>query len=246
MMACAPDVSVMAALEGRRSVRAFLPDPVPPDVVGRILTAAARAPSGSNVQPWQAYVLTGEAKSALQEDVMAAHEAGGGEHAAEYAYYPAAWRDPYLSRRRKVGWDLYGTLGIQRGDTVRMARQHGRNYLFFDAPVGMVFTIDRDLGQGSWMDYGFFLQGLATAARAYGLDTCFQAAFAQYHRILQVRLAIPAERMVVCGMALGHADPDAPENGLLTERAPLDAWVRSYDQVLPHQAGPPTTNEAAL
>jgi len=220
--------AVLAALEGRRSIRAFLPDPVPPATVRRILTVAARAPSGSNIQPWQVHVVIGAAKVALEAELLDAHQAGGAGHIAEYAYYPEEWRDPYLARRRKVGWDLYGILGITRADTARMAAQMGRNYTFFGAPVGMVFAIDRDLGRGSWLDYGFFLQGIATAARAYGLDTCPQAAFTQYHAILHRRLGIPAGQMVVCGMALGHADPHAPENTLVTERAPVDDWLRVH------------------
>jgi len=221
-----PDGAILDAIEGRRSVRAFLPDPVSGEVTRRILSAAARAPSGTNMQPWQAYVVTGTAKATLEAEILAAHEEGGAAHAAEYDYYPRTWREPYLARRRKVGWDLYGTLGIARGDKARMSAQHGRNYLFFGAPVGMVFTIDRDLERGSWLDYGFFLQSVAIAARAHRLDTCPQAAFAQYHRILRDRLSIPAAQMVVCGMALGHADPEAPENMLRTERAPLETWVR--------------------
>lgn len=221
--------AVLAALEGRRSIRAFLPDPVPPETIRRILSAAARAPSGSNTQPWQVHVVTGAAKASLEAELLDAHQAGGAGHVAEYAYYPEKWRDPYLARRRKVGWDLYGTLGIGRADTARMAAQMGRNYTFFGAPVGMVFAIDRDLGRGSWLDYGFFLQGIAIAARAFGLDTCPQAAFTQYHAILQRRLAIPAEQAVVCGMALGRADPQAPENTLATERAPVGEWLHVHD-----------------
>lgn len=225
-----PDEAILNAIEGRRSVRAFLPDPIPGEVIRRILSAAARAPSGINMQPWQAYVVTGTAKTALEAEILAVHAEGGAGHAAEYDYYPRTWREPYLARRRKVGWDLYGTLGIGRGDKARMSVQHGRNYLFFGAPVGMVFTIDRDLERGSWLDYGFFLQSVAIAARAHGLDTCPQAAFAQYHRILQDRLSIPAAQMVVCGMALGQADPEASENTLRTERAPLETWVRFYGE----------------
>ena len=221
--------AVLAAIEGRRSIRAFLPDPVPPATVRRILAAAARAPSGSNTQPWQVHVVTGASKAGLEAELLAAHRAGGAEHVAEYAYYPEKWREPYLARRRKVGWDLYGTLGISRADTARMAAQMGRNYLFFGAPVGMVFSIDRDLGRGSWLDYGFFLQGIAIAARAFGLDTCAQAAFTQYHAVLQRRLAIPREQTVVCGMALGRADPHAPENAFVTERAPVDTWLHVQD-----------------
>jgi nitroreductase len=110
-----------------------------------------------------------------------------------------------------------------------MHEQHGRNYAFFDAPVGLVFTIDRVLRQGSWLDYGMFLQNVMVAARARGLDTCPQAAFTQFHRIIEEHLQLPPEQMVVCGMSLGHADPAAIENTLVTEREPVSGFARFLD-----------------
>lgn len=208
------------AIRTRRSIRAFLPDPVPRATVERLLALAARAPSGSNTQPWRVHVLAGAAKEALSAEILAAHEAGAPEE-REYAYYPDPWFEPYLARRRKVGWDLYAALGIGRGETARMRAQHGRNYLFFGAPVGMIVTIDRRLNTGSWIDLGMFLQTLLVAARGEGLDTCPQAAFANHHRIIRRHLPIPPEEIVVCGVALGLADPAAPENALVTDRAPV-------------------------
>ena len=110
-----------------------------------------------------------------------------------------------------------------------MHAQHGRNYTFFDAPVGLIFTIDRIMQQGSWFDYGMFVQNVMLAARARGLDTCPQAAFTQFHRIIGEHLQLPENEMVVCGMALGYADTSKPENQLVTERAPLEDWVRFVD-----------------
>ncbi len=211
--------AVEAAITSRRSIRAFLPTPVPRELVERLLDVAARAPSGTNMQPWKAYVLTGEPKRRLSEALVAEHMAGALEE-AEHPYYPPEFFEPYLSRRRKVGWDLYGLLGIKRGETERMRRQHARNFEFFGAPVGIIFTIDRRLAIGSWLDYGMFLQNLMVAARAHGLDTCPQAAFARRHRTIRKHLPIPDSETVVCGMSLGYADPDAPENTLITERAP--------------------------
>ncbi|GAB4113216.1 MAG: nitroreductase [Rubrivivax sp.] len=228
--AITPDsiAAVDAAITSRRSVRAFLPTPVPREVVERILEVAARAPSGTNTQPWKVTVLTGNAKARLSAAVRAAYDdpAERATHTEEYAYYPTEWVSPYIDRRRKVGWDLYGLLGIAKTDKARMHEQHGRNYAFFDAPVGLIFTIDRILQQGSWLDYGMFLQNVMVAARARGLDTCPQAAFTQFHRVIARELALPAGEMVVCGMALGHADPAAPENALLTERAPVAEFAR--------------------
>jgi nitroreductase len=220
--------AVDAAITSRRSIRAFLPTPVPRETIERILAVASRAPSGTNTQPWKVTVLTGDAKTRLSAAIRRAYDdpAERARHAEEYVYYPTEWVSPYIDRRRKVGWDLYGLLGITKTDKAGMHAQHGRNYDFFDAPVGLIFTIDRVLQQGSWLDYGMFLQNVMVAARARGLDTCPQAAFTQWHRIIAEPLQLPASEMVVCGMALGHADPDAPENALVTERAPVAEFTR--------------------
>jgi nitroreductase len=220
--------AVDAAITSRRSVRAFLPTAVPHDVIEDILHVASRAPSGTNTQPWQVHVLTGAAKRALSKDIIAAYDdpALRATHTEEYAYYPTQWKSPFIDRRRKVGWDLYSLLGIGKTDKERMHAQHARNYAFFDAPVGLMFTIDRDMQQGSWLDYGMFLQSVMVAARGRGLDTCPQAAFMQFHRIIATHLALPESQMLVCGMSLGHADPDAIENSLRTEREPLTGFVR--------------------
>jgi nitroreductase len=223
--------AVDAAITSRRSVRAFLPTPVPRQTLVDILQVASRAPSGTNTQPWKVSVLTGESKAALSKKILAAHDdpAERARHSDEYAYYPTTWQPPYIDRRRKIGWDLYSLLGIGKTDKERMHAQHGRNYAFFDAPVGLIFSIDRILEQGSWLDYGMFLQNVMIAARARGLDTCPQAAFMQYHRIITEHLALPAGEMVVCGMSLGHADPAAVENTLVTEREPVAGFARFFD-----------------
>ncbi len=223
--------AVEAAITSRRSMRAFLSTPVPRATVERILEVAARAPSGTNTQPWKVHVLTGAAKERLSRAVRAAYDdpAERATHTEEYAYYPTEWVSPYIDRRRKVGWDLYGLLGIGKTDKARMHEQHGRNYAFFDAPVGLIFTIDRVMRQGSWLDYGMFLQNVMVAARGHGLHTCPQAAFTQFHRVIERELQLPASEMVVCGMSLGHADPHAPENRLVTEREPVSAFARFHD-----------------
>ena len=193
-----------------------------------ILDVARRAPSGSNTQPWKVYVLMGESKARLSESVLAAYDHPEVDtlHREEYPYYPRTWVDPYQSRRRKVGWDLYGLLGIGRADKERMHAQHARNFRFFDAPVGIIFTIDRVMEQGSWLDYGMFLEAVMVAARARGIDTCPQAAFTQFHRIIREHLGLPDEEMVVCGMSMGYANPTAIENTLVTERAPVSHFTR--------------------
>ncbi|MBL8307299.1 MAG: nitroreductase [Rubrivivax sp.] len=220
--------AVEAAISSRRSIRAFLPTPVPRETVEALLAVAARAPSGTNTQPWQVHVLTGAAKAALSAEIRAAFDdpVQRAQHSEPYAYYPTEWRSPYIDRRRKVGWDLYGLLGIGKADKARMHEQHARNYDFFGAPVGLIFTIDKVMQQGSWLDYGMFLQNLMVAARAHGLDTCPQAAFTQFHRIIARHLGLRDDQTVVCGMSLGHADPSAPENTLVTEREAVAGFAR--------------------
>jgi nitroreductase len=224
----ATTAAVDAAITSRHSIRAFLPTPVPQPVIEALLQVAARAPSGTNTQPWQVHVLTGAAKEALSRDIRAAYDdpEERARHTEPYAYYPTEWRSPYIDRRRKVGWDLYSLLGIGKADKARMHEQHARNYAFFGAPVGLMFTIDKHMQQGSWLDYGMFLQNVMVAARARGLDTCPQAAFTQFHRIIARHLGLPDTQTVVCGMSLGYADPSAIENTLVTEREPLSGFVR--------------------
>jgi nitroreductase len=219
------------AITSRHSIRAFLPAPVPRQTIEDILRVAARAPSGTNTQPWKVRVLTGAAKQRLSAAIRAAFDdpEERARHREEYAYYPTEWASPYIERRRKVGWDLYGLLGIGKTDKARMHEQHGRNYAFFDAPVGLIFTIDRVMQQGSWLDYGMFLQNIMVAARARGLDTCPQAAFTQFHRIIEQQLGLAPTEMVVCGMSLGHADPAAVENTLVTERESVEGFTRFHD-----------------
>lgn len=218
------DNPVEAAILSRRSVRGFLPTPVPADLVRHLLDVAARAPSGSNIRPWHAHVLSGPALRRLTVELMAAFLAGEPE-AGEYHYYLRNWRSPYLERRREVGWNLYRLTGVERGDREAGQRQRARNYSFFGAPVGLVFTIDRDLELGSWLDFGMFLQNLMVAARGRGLDTCPQQSIANYPAIVSRQLGIPPEQMIVCGMALGHADPDEPANALVTRREPAEAFA---------------------
>jgi nitroreductase len=220
------------AITSRRSIRAFLPTPVARADIEAILQVAARAPSGTNCQPWKVYVLTGAIKQRLSSEILNAYldPAVSRQHTEEYRYYPREWVSPYLERRRKVGWDLYGLLKLTRDDKAGMQAQHGRNFVFFDAPVGLIFTIDRILEQGSWLDYGMFLQNIMVAARGRGLDTCAQAAFTQYHRIIGDILRLPPGETVVCGMALGYADHDRIENGLVTEREPVANFVQFLEE----------------
>jgi nitroreductase len=224
-----PVEAVEQAIRARRAVRAFLHDPVEPTLVGRLIDLAARAPSGTNMQPWKLRVIGPQSRARLEAALLAALDAGERPGVEEYRYYPERFREPYLSRRRKVGWDLYGLLGVVKGDTEGMRRQTAANLRFFDAPVALMLTIDRDLEIGSWLDLGMFIQTLLIAAQGHGLDSCPQAIFAQFHPIVRRELQIPEDEVVVCGIAIGKADPDAPANRLVPEREPVESFTTWLD-----------------
>ena len=220
------------AITSRMSVRAFLPDAVPRETLMQVLDAASRAPSGVNTQPWKVYVLQGATRDALVSKVCAAHDAVRADPALAahyqeaYAYYPEKWISPYIERRRENGWGLYGLLGIGKGDKDKMHTQQQRNYRFFDAPVGLMFTIDRVLGRGSLLDYGMFLQSIMVSARGHGLHTCPQAAWNGFANIILPHIGAGEEEMLVCGMALGYADPSAPVNSFHTPREPASEFAK--------------------
>lgn len=214
------------AITSRRSVRAFKPDPVPRETVQHILEVASRAPSGTNCQPWLAYAVAGSAKEAITRDVLAVREAGEGGYDSEYTYSPPNIGEPYISRRRKVGWDLYGLLGIAKGEREKTFRQHNRNFQFFGAPVGLFFFVERHLKTGAWLDVGMFLEGVMAAARGQGLHTCPQVAWTNYHAIVRKHLGIPDDQLLICGMCLGYEDESDVVNRLRTEREPVESFAR--------------------
>ncbi|AKD43457.1 nitroreductase A (plasmid) [Aminobacter sp. MSH1] len=220
------------AIASRRSIRAFLSRDVTDEQVEELLQVARYAASGMNTQPWAVHVVRESAKERLSAAIMAVHNdpVESLELEEPYQYYPVEWTSPYVDRRRKVGWDLYGLLNIAKGDKERMHAQHGRNYTFFDAPVGLFFTLPRIMEQGSFLDYGMFLQNIMVAARARGLDTCAQVAFTKFHRIIATELEIPDDRMLISGMSLGYADTSRPENTLATEREPSAAFTRFHKE----------------
>jgi len=219
-------VTVSHAIETRRSVRSFLSNAVDEETIRHILNLAGRAPSGTNMQPWRTYALSGQSLTGLCETVCTAFDENPTGYESEMRYYPEQWFEPYISRRKKVGIDMYGLLEIKKGDKQRMQAQHRRNFMFFDAPVGFIFTIDRQLATGSWLDYGMFLQNIMLTARSFGLHTCAQAAWADFHPPIREYLSLSDDEIVVCGMAIGRANPDAPENRLQTERTAVSENTR--------------------
>lgn len=221
-------MKVSDAILGRRSMRTFRSDPVPRADVEWIVDHARRAASNGNLQPWHLYVTTGAARQRLVDAILAAIDAGE-PTAREYGVYPAVFRPPYDERRKTVGKQLYGVLGVPKGDAAGMARQFRRNYEFFGAPVGMILCIDRDMGQGQWLDCGAFLDQIMLLAREKGLHTCAQGAFGPFHKIIKRLLGIPEDRIVLCGIALGYADENEPPNNLVTERAPAADFATWLD-----------------
>ena len=220
------------AIVTRGSTRAFLSTPVEPRLIKKILSVAAWAPSGTNMQPWKVIVLSGRARQELSDSICKAFLNGEKNHERGWKYYPDEFFEPYKARRRACGIGLYQTLGIAKGETEKMRQQRARNYKFFDAPVGMIFSIHNDLEIGSWMDFGMFLQNIMVSARGHGLHTCAQAAFSDYHTIIRKHLDIPENETVLCGMAMGYADPDQKVNHYRPMREPLSSYVNFdyYDE----------------
>jgi nitroreductase len=218
-------VHVEDALKTRKSIRAFLPDPVPSAVVEELLELASRAPSGTNVQPWKMYVVGGEVRKRLEREVLAYREANPEDDKPEFAS-GVRMREPYISRMRKLGKDMYTLLEIPKGDKVAGWNQWGRNYKFFDAPVGIIFTVDKDLDRAACIDLGSFMQSFMLAAKAKGLDTCAQGAWNFFWRATRKVLEIPDDEFIMCGMSLGYADPDAAVNTLVSEREPVSQFAR--------------------
>jgi len=222
------------AITTRMSARAFTPQPVPREVLTHLLELASRSPSGTNTQPWKVYVLQGQSRDSLVQKVCAAHDEirANPDKAADYReaydYYPEKWVSPFIDRRRENGWSLYGLLGIGKGDKDKMHAQHQRNYRFFDAPVGLMFTVDKVMGRGSLVDYGMFLQTLMVAARGHGLHTCPQAAWNAFAKIILPHMGAGDNEMLVCGMALGYANESDIVNTFRTPResvASFTTWL---------------------
>jgi nitroreductase len=209
-------------MRGRFANRFFVDRPVGLATITEIIEVARHAGTGANVQPWRVHVVTGHAKGTLTRAIGVAHETAPGAHLAEYNYFPENLPEPYASRRREFGAVFYGSIGVDAKDQAARAAQTARNYQFFDAPVGLIFTIDRHLEKGSWLDLGMFIQNVMLAARARGLDTCTQEFFARYHAVIRHHLPLSPEEMVVCGMSVGFADPEWSQRRRPMPKAPIE------------------------
>jgi len=221
-------MNVSEAIKQRHSVRRFLDKAVTSEQIKQLIDVARHAPSGANTQPWQVAVLTGEAKKSLAEKMVTAFDKGQTEK-PDYEYYPTAWQEPYLGRRRACGLQLYQSLDIQRGDKQGQKAQWSANYRAFDAPVMMLFWMEDIMQTGSFLDFGMFLQSLMLAAVDAGLATCPQAALAEYPDLVKSALDIPENAVLLCGMALGYEDKEAEVNQYRTAREAVDSFTHFYD-----------------
>ncbi len=218
------EMHVEDAILSRRSVRAFRPDPVPDDLMRRILECARWAPSGSNIQPWQVHVLNGETRRRYTEEMIAA-EASGEPGPMEYHYYAPEWREPFLSRRRACGFGLYGAMGIGRDDRAGRKAAYLRNFDFFGAGTGLLFWIARDLEHGSWLDYGTFIHSISLSARGWGLSTIAQGALGEFPQVAPRMFGIGDDRILIGGMSIGWPDENAPANLFQPERLDIDEFT---------------------
>lgn len=221
-------MNVSEALNTRKSTRAFLPKPVDKAIIDRILSAARHAPSGTNTQPWQVAVVTGDTKQQLCQELETAFR-NQVDRKMDYHYYPEDWVDPYKSRRKACGLQMYSTLKITREDKQRQLDQWAANYRAFDAPVMLLFFMDGIMQTGSFLDYGLFLQSVMLMAVEEGLATCPQAALGEYPAIVKAKLGYPDDSILMCGMALGYEDKKALVNSYRTPREEVETFTRYFD-----------------
>jgi len=214
-------VTVTEAVQSRRSIRRFRSDPVDRAVLERLLEKAQLAPSGGNLQPWNAHVLSGPALERLRDAIVPLIPQGRAAHSTDYAIYPADLADRYAASRYEVGEDMYAALGVTREDKQGRLAQFARNYQAFGAPVLMLVHTPRYMGPPQWADIGMWLQTLMLLAREEGLDSCAQEAWAVYQQQIREHVAIPEDHILFCGVSIGYRDPDAPVNSFPVTRAPL-------------------------
>ncbi|MBI3374929.1 MAG: nitroreductase [Betaproteobacteria bacterium] len=222
-------MNVYEAISSRKSVRDFLPTPVPAETIRRVLSAAARAPSGGNLQPWHIDVVAGEEleriKRIMRERLTLTRESA---ELTDYDIYPKQLVSPYRDRRFKVGEDMYARLGIPRGDRAARLRWLANNYQFFGAPLALFCSVDRSMGPPQWSDLGMYLQSVMLLLREEGLDSCPQECWSLYPRTVAEFIGMPGERMLFCGMSIGYRNPDSAVNQLVADRAPLEEFARFH------------------
>jgi len=219
-------MKVSEALDTRFTCRAFKDTPVSRKTIETILETAKRAPSGGNLQPWHVYVVGGEDLQAFKKTIAEKLPENPFGEGSEYDVYPPSLKEPYKSRRFKVGEDMYATINVSREDKAGRLKQFARNFEFFGAPVALFFAIDRTMQEGQWADLGMFIQSIMLLAREHGLDTCPQEAWAIWYKTVGEFVGIPEEQMLFCGLGIGHRDEEAQINSLRSDRADLAEFVK--------------------
>ena len=222
-------MNVKEAFTSRRSVRRFLPKTVPIEKINNILECATFAPSGHNIQPCHVYVVQGKKKEAITNSILKSIKDGSAKSfKQEFDYYPTEWFEPFISRRRAVGCELYKLLNISKDDYEARDKQMQENFHFFGAPVGMFITMDKRLATGTFMDVGMFIQSILVGARGEGLHSCGQVAFTRFHSLIADQLNFKENEMLVCGVSIGYEDTDAPENTLRVEKLKYTDFTTFY------------------
>jgi nitroreductase len=220
--------AVTDAVLSRHACRSYIDRPVVIGIVRQLIEVARYAPSGGNLQPWIVHVLSGDSLARFRAMMAAKVEATPLGGTSEYHVYPKALKEPYRTRRFKVGEDMYHLIGVKRDDRDARVRQFARNFDFFGAPIGMFFFLDRSMGPPQWSDLGMFIQTLMLLARERGLETCPQEAWSAWHKEVTEFLGVSPELMLFCGLALGYADYSAPINRLRADRVALDEFAQFH------------------
>ena len=213
-------MDVYEAVSSRRAVRGFTDQPVPREVLERVLSAAAWAPSGSNLQPWNIYVLTGAPLAQLKELAVERVAACDDWDEREFVMYPPNLKSPYGERRSAFGKERYSALGVAREDWEARARAAIANWDCFGAPAALFCYIDRELGLPQWADLGMYLQTIMLLLRAERLHSCQQMAWSQVRKSVAEIVSPPDELILFCGMSIGYEDVTV--DYIRTGRAPLE------------------------
>ena len=218
----------LSLFERRKSARAFVSDQISDDQIHEILSLASQAPSGGNMQPWQVNVLKSATIRSLSETIHEAANNKNNKADDDYQFYPLQQLEPYASRIEQSTRDMYESLGLGTRDVAQKREEKLRNFDFFGAPVGLILTIDRRLQKGSWIDMGIFIGYLLHAINALGLECCVQGSFSSYGNIVRAILKLSEDNIVVCGVAIGKADPNAPINNQPRRRMALNEFVNIH------------------
>lgn len=223
-------ISVDQAIIQRRAKRGFLDRPVSMETVKDILSVARYAPSSSNIQPWKCFVLSGKAKERISSKAVDIYRAGPERLTPEYAFFPSTLDEPYFARFNVFRGQLGDAVGVPRSDKYGRLKDNERQFRFFNAPIGLIFSMDRRLEWSSFICYGCFLQSVMLAARARGLDTCTQQIWSLQNPLLRSELGIPESDLVVAGMALGYADNDRPENNMENYKLEVEEFTSFFNE----------------